>query len=318
MSGIYIATDNYGKRIALLYIVKIGAARYYYSITSDIYMMNVATFFSHRLPSVFLTTLTLSTLALTTVSTAQAASVAIYKDKRGQVLLTNVQPSGKFDRYNKKVRETYYRNDNARNTYTDNISNQIYGSSTTSHSSNRNAYDVYIRDSAQRHGVDPALLKAMMHTESSFNPNARSPVGAQGLMQLMPATARRFKVNNAWNPSENIEGSAKYLAWLMRRFNNRVEYAVAGYNAGEGNVDKYKGIPPFKETRNYVKSVMSRYNSLYKNDASLFGNGSMNASNVPAQSTNDGGAMRVSYGTSNNGNSSNRASYSNSAYAALR
>ncbi len=313
-------TDNYGKRIALLYTVMIGAARYYYSITSDIYMMNVTTFFSRRLPSALLTTLTLSTLALTTVTTAQAASVAIYKDKRGQVLLTNVQPSGKFDKYNKKVRETYYRNDNSSNTYTDNISNQIYGSSTTSNSNSRNAYDSYIRDSAQRHGIDPALLKAMMHTESSFNPNARSPVGAQGLMQLMPATARRFKVSNAWNPSENIEGSAKYLAWLMRRFNNRVEYAVAGYNAGEGNVDKYNGIPPFKETRNYVKSVMSRYNSLYKNDASLFGNGGMNANNIPAQASNDGGAVRVSYGTNNNSNSnsSGRASYSNSAYAALR
>ena len=277
-------------------------------------MMNIAALFSRQLPSVLLTTFTLTTLALTTGTTAQAASVAIYKDKRGQVLLTNVQPTGKFDKYNKKVRETYYRSDN--NTYTDNISNQIYGSSTTSNSNSRNAYDSYIRDSAQRHGIDPALLKAMMHTESSFNPNARSPVGAQGLMQLMPATARRFKVNNAWNPSENIEGSAKYLAWLMRRFNNKVEYAVAGYNAGEGNVDKYNGIPPFKETRNYVKSVMSRYNTLYKNDASLFGNGGMNASNAPVQVSNDGSAVRVSYGTNNNSNG--RASYSHSAYAALR
>lgn len=276
-------------------------------------MMNIATLFNRKLPSFILTALALSSLTLATVSTSQAStSMSIRKDNNGRILLTNVAPSGNFAKYNKIVKETYYRGNSTAKpvTYTP-PSNQNYGTSSASKSASRNSYDVYIRDSAQRHGVDPALLKAMMHTESSFNPNARSPVGAQGLMQLMPATARRFKVNNAWNPSENIEGSAKYLAWLMRRFNNKVEYAVAGYNAGEGNVDKYKGIPPFKETRNYVKSVMSRYNSLYKNDAGLFGN-SMNASNSPAQSGN-AAAMQVSYGTS-----SNSASYSSSAYAALR
>lgn len=127
------------------------------------------------------------------------------------------------------------------------------------------------------------------------------------------ATARRFKVSNPWNPADNIEGSAKYIAWLMKRFNNNVEFAVAGYNAGEGNVDKYNGIPPFKETRNYVKSVMSRYHSLYKNDSALSGN-TMNANNSnTANTSNSGGLQNVSYGTS-----SNSASYANSAYLALR
>ena len=266
--------------------------------------MNAMMLFSRYISPIVLTAATLSAL----VTTAHAGNMYIYKDKGGQVLLTNVNPSGNFDKFTKKVKVTYYRDsqsyDNAA------PSSGQYGRSAASNSSNRNAYDSYIRASAARHGVDPALMKAMMHTESAFNPNARSPVGAQGLMQLMPATARRFSVSNPWNPAENIEGSAKYIAWLLRRFNNNVEYAVAGYNAGEGNVDKYGGIPPFKETRNYVQRVMSRYHTLYKNDASLTG-GSMTASNTVPKAN----IRTVSYSTSNNTAGS---SYSNSAYAALR
>lgn len=275
-------------------------------------MIHVAPLFSRCLsPSLLIT------IALSAVS-AHAGNMYIYKDRGGQVLLTNVNPSGNFDKFTKQVKVTYYKDSKMYDGGSDRAysSNGNYGNSPASKSGSRDAYDSYIRTSATRHGVDPALMKAMMHTESAFNPNARSPVGAQGLMQLMPATARRFKVSNAWNPAENIEGSAKYIAWLMRRFNNNVEFAVAGYNAGEGNVDKYNGIPPFRETRNYVKSVMSRYNSLYKNDSGLSGatmnsGGTMNASNASTS----GSMQNVSYGTSNNSASS---SYSNSAYAALR
>ena len=268
-------------------------------------MMNVTLLFNRCLSPILLTAVALSTLSIT----AQAGNISFYKNSNGQTLITNRDaPSGSFSDFTKKVKTTYYKSSN---NYDSNASgNTNYGSSSASSSGSRNSYDAYIKASAARHGVDPGLMKAMMHTESSFNPNARSPVGAQGLMQLMPATASRFKVSNAWNPAENIEGSAKYIAWLMRRFNNNVEFVVAGYNAGEGNVDKYKGIPPFKETRNYVKSVMSRYHSLYKNDSGLSGN-TMSASNA----TPNNGMQTVSYGTSNNVGS---ASYSNSAYAALR
>lgn len=268
-------------------------------------MMNMTTLMTRCLSPMLLIA-----VALSSASASANNCIAIYQNKNGLPLLTNVNPSGNFSHYTDLVKKgaCNYNKTNSTNNNA-NYDNNNYGNSAASNSGNRNAYDAYILASASRHGVDPALMKAMMHSESAFNPNARSPVGAQGLMQLMPATARRFKVNNAWNPSENIEGSAKYIAWLMKRFNNNVEYAVAGYNAGEGNVDKYNGIPPFKETRNYVKSVMSRYHSLYKNDAGLSVN-NMNASNNVANANMQNG----SYGTMNNPN----ASYNNSAYAALR
>lgn len=246
----------------------------------------------------------LASLSVLAIS-AHAGEMYIYKDQNGQVLLTNVNPSGNFEKFTKKVKVSYYPDSKTFG----GASTNTYGSSEASNSSGRNAYDALIVASASRHGVDPALMKAMMHTESAFNPNARSPVGAQGLMQLMPATARRFSVNNPWNPAENIEGSARYIAWLMRRFNNNVEFAVAGYNAGEGNVDKYGGIPPFRETRNYVQKVMSRYHTLYKNDASLRIGGATSVSNGY-------NVQPVSYATVNNNAAS--VSYANSAYNALR
>lgn len=266
-------------------------------------MINTQTL-SRCLTPILLTSIALSALSIN----AHAGNMYIYKDKGGQVLLTNVNPSGNFEKFTKKVKVTYYKDSS---NYNNSANSNDYGSSPASNSGSRNAYDSYIRASATRHGVDPGLMKAMMHTESAFNPNARSPVGAQGLMQLMPATARRFKVSNAWNPADNIEGSAKYIAWLMRRFDNNIEFAIAGYNAGEGNVDKYNGIPPFKETRNYVKKVMSRYHSLYKNDSGL--STSSNTYNNSNGISDNSSMQNVSFGTTNNS-----ASYTNSAYAALR
>jgi hypothetical protein len=141
-----------------------------------------------------------------------------------------------------------------------------------SYSRNKNAFDHIIQQAAQQHGVSEGLIKAVMHTESGFNVNARSPVGAQGLMQLMPATARRFNVSNAYDPHENIMAGAKYLAWLLKRFNGNTTLALAGYNAGEGNVAKYGGVPPFRETQDYVRRVTSRYSNLYANGVSASAN----------------------------------------------
>ena len=117
------------------------------------------------------------------------------------------------------------------------------------------AYDHLIREAAERHRVDAALIKAVMHTESAFDPLAISPAGAQGLMQLMPALAEEMGVADVFDPRQNIMGGAKYLRQLLDATNGNVPLALASYNAGPGNVARYKGIPPFKETRDYVKKI---------------------------------------------------------------
>lgn len=120
-------------------------------------------------------------------------------------------------------------------------------------------HDKIILHTALWEGVDPALVHAVIRAESNYNHLAVSHANAQGLMQLIPATAERFNVKNSFNPSQNVTGGTKYLKWLLKRFKGDMKLALAGYNAGEGNVDKYNGIPPFKETQEYVKKVLRFY-----------------------------------------------------------
>lgn len=120
---------------------------------------------------------------------------------------------------------------------------------------NTAAYSSEIAAAARDFGVEEAVVRAIIHAESAFRPNALSRVGAQGLMQLMPATARRFGVSNAFEPGQNIRGGVQYLSWLLKRFDGNLTLAAAGYNAGEGAVDKYKGVPPYSETKRYVERV---------------------------------------------------------------
>lgn len=116
-------------------------------------------------------------------------------------------------------------------------------------------YGARIHAAAERHTVSAALLAAVIAVESAGRPAAVSHAGAQGLMQLIPATARRFGVSNSFDAGENILGGAAYLSWLLNRFDQDPILALAGYNAGEGAVDKHKGVPPFRETRDYVVKV---------------------------------------------------------------
>jgi hypothetical protein len=125
------------------------------------------------------------------------------------------------------------------------------------------AIDSYIVDSSRRYNIDPLLIYAQMHQESSFKLKATSYKGASGLMQLMPGTARRFGVTDIYDPKQNIDAGVKYMRWLLNTFGGDVVLALAGYNAGEGAVWKYGNqVPPYRETQEYVRRITARYNSI--------------------------------------------------------
>jgi hypothetical protein len=121
----------------------------------------------------------------------------------------------------------------------------------------KKSYDELITSNSITHEVDPALIKAIIHAESAFNPKAVSRRGAQGLMQLMPPTAKEVGVSDSFSPKQNIRGGTIYLKRLIERYSGNLAKAIAAYNAGPGAVDTFKGIPPYKETRDYVKKVLS-------------------------------------------------------------
>jgi len=126
-------------------------------------------------------------------------------------------------------------------------------------------YDEIIKSSADAYNVDPNLIKAIIAAESNGNPNAISKAKAKGLMQLMDATAKSLGVKNVFNPVDNINGGTKYFKYLLDKYNGDIKLALAAYNAGPGAVDKYDGIPPYKETNNYINRVLNYY-SLLKAD----------------------------------------------------
>lgn len=124
----------------------------------------------------------------------------------------------------------------------------------------------FARREAERQGIDPRLVRALIHAESRANPAAVSPKGAQGLMQLMPATARELGVADPFHPNDNVRGGIRYLAQLIQRYPGRLDWALAAYNAGPGAVDRYRGIPPFPETRRYVTTVLDNYQRLRREE----------------------------------------------------
>lgn len=173
-------------------------------------------------------------------SISHAADIYKYVDENGVLHFTDTPISGgKMELFIKD-------RSNSKSSYS-----QDYRSYYTS-----DEFNDIIEEAASANNVSSSLIKAMIKVESNFNPNAVSPKGAKGLMQIMPGTMRDLNIENPFNPYENVMGGSKYIRDLLRRFNNELTLALAAYNAGPGMVEKYKNIPPFEETIGYVQKVL--------------------------------------------------------------
>jgi len=206
-------------------------------------------------------------------TTANAQYLYQFESKSGERLLTNQVDQGKRpvgagnQHFTRQVKVTWYPDTNVHR-YGNWGDNEA--AVRPSMSKNRNAFDDLIRQAANKYQLDFGLIKAIIHTESGFNPNAKSGPGAQGLMQLMPATAARYNVANVWDPAQNIEAGSRHFRHLLNRYDD-LTLALAAYNAGEGNVRKYNGVPPFAETRDYIQRVTGRYQRLYGGGSTRLG-----------------------------------------------
>ena len=187
----------------------------------------------------------ISAILLCSFLFAMTSTAGIYRyvDENGVIHFTNCPRDAKFKLY---IRESH-----------DDVGNEGPGF----YVKDSAQYDSLISEFSKKYQVDFALIKAMIRAESGFNPSAVSRKGAKGLMQLMPETANRLNVSNVFNPRENIEGGVRYFKYLLSLFDNDVRLSLAAYNAGENLVTDLKSIPPYRETVDYVRKVLSYYQS---------------------------------------------------------
>jgi len=193
----------------------------------------------------------LGAFALCASSCAPGASAQIARtvDPTGREMFVNVDPPITVRLSAVRLRKTIYLP--AESTF--------MGASHPAVSIDRDGAEKLVREAAERHNMDPALVRAVIQTESNWNPTAYSRKGAGGLMQLIPTTAQRYGANDVFNPQQNIDAGVRHLKGLLERYNGNLELALAAYNAGEGAVDRAHGIPAFRETRNYVQKVQDAY-----------------------------------------------------------
>jgi soluble lytic murein transglycosylase-like protein len=180
------------------------------------------------------------------LTTPSSAGIYRFVDEKGVVHFTNCPRDPKFKLYIRENKEDVG-NDNH--------------SSSFRYIKDSNQYDSLISEFSKKYQVDFALIKAIIRTESGFNPMAVSRKGAKGLMQLMPETALRMNVSNIFNPRENIDGGVRYFKYLLSLFNDDLRLSLAAYNAGENVVAELRSIPPYRETADYVRRVLSYYQS---------------------------------------------------------
>jgi soluble lytic murein transglycosylase len=173
------------------------------------------------------------------MATPVHGEIYVYKDNYGVMHFSDIRHHDGYQPFREQVRPQYARRVSPRPTV--------------------RAWDGVIRWAGRSHGLSPALVKAVVHAESFFDPFAISPKGAQGLMQLMPRTADDLGVDDPFNPWQNIEGGTRYLSYLIQRFRGDLRLGLAAYNAGEDAVRRHSGVPPYRETRDYVARVLNLY-----------------------------------------------------------